>query len=88
MEGIVLFSLLFILSWYRRWPEKEPGGQVGVFLLGYGISRIVVEGFREPDAHIGYFIGGTTLGQWLSLPLVLLGLFILLKQTRQRYVDR
>jgi len=50
----------------------------GFFLVGYGSLRFVTEFFRSPDAHIGYVLGGfITMGQLLSLPLVLLGLFLL-----------
>ena len=50
---------------------------MGIFLFGYGASRIVIELFREPDSHIGYLIGGTTIGQWLSIPLVLAGIYFI-----------
>jgi phosphatidylglycerol:prolipoprotein diacylglycerol transferase len=48
----------------------------GAFVCGYGLSRIVVEFFREPDAHIGYLAGGwLTMGMVLSLPMVLAGIW-------------
>jgi phosphatidylglycerol:prolipoprotein diacylglycerol transferase len=79
LEGIFLFALMAFLSLRLRWPEKRPGAQLGVFLTGYGLARIFVECFREPDGQIGYLLGGSTLGQWLSLPLVIIGLGIVYK---------
>ena len=48
----------------------------GMFLAGYGVARIVAETVREPDGHLGYFFAVTTWGQWLSVPMVLLGLYM------------
>jgi phosphatidylglycerol:prolipoprotein diacylglycerol transferase len=49
----------------------------GAFLVGYGLSRIVAETMREPDSYIGFLSFGTTWGQWLSLPMVLYGLYLI-----------
>lgn len=70
MEGLVLFLLL---NWFRK--LSPPVGAIsGLFLVGYGIARVVVEFFREPDAHLGYIAWGwLTQGQLLSLPMILLG---------------
>jgi phosphatidylglycerol:prolipoprotein diacylglycerol transferase len=68
-EGVILFALLFMLRW-RGWT----GGRVAVvFLVGYGVVRFVVEFFREPDRQIGFLALGWSMGQWLSLGLVLVG---------------
>ena len=82
MEGLLLFLLLNLLRWNSRVMDK-PGTISGVFLIGYGIARIVGELFREPDAQIGYLIGGTTMGQWLSLPMVLFGIGVVWWSRRQ-----
>ena len=74
LEGIVLFIVLRVLE--TRGARERPGLITGVFLIGYGLSRIIVEFFREPDVFLGYFLYGSTMGQWLSLPLVLVGLFL------------
>jgi phosphatidylglycerol:prolipoprotein diacylglycerol transferase len=71
LEGIVLFLLLYFLV-RRGWLER-PGAIGGAFLAGYGVARIIVEFFREPDAHLGVLLGFTTMGQVLSLPLVIAG---------------
>ena len=56
----------------RRWP----GVISGVFLAGYGIARILVEFFREPDAQLGFLSGGATMGQLLSLPMIAVGIVL------------
>jgi phosphatidylglycerol---prolipoprotein diacylglyceryl transferase len=48
-----------------------------VFLVGYGLSRAIVEFYRQPDAHIGFLSGGATMGQMLSVPLFLLGIYLI-----------
>ncbi len=57
---------------------KKPGQIIGVFFIGYGLARSLVENFRQWDAGIGYAIeigaGGLTMGQVLSLPMILIGL--------------
>jgi phosphatidylglycerol:prolipoprotein diacylglycerol transferase len=83
MEGILLFLLLNLLRWNSRAMERS-GIISGMFLIGYGMARIVGELFREPDAQIGYLAGGTTMGQWLSLPMVLFGLGVVWWSRRQK----
>lgn len=74
LEGVVLFLLL---NWLRR-LRPGPGVLSAVFLIGYGCIRIAVEFVREPDQHIGYLAGGwLTMGQVLSLPMILAGVAIL-----------
>lgn len=68
-EGVFLFALLWL---YARQPRVT--GQVSaVFLMGYGVLRFLAEFFREPDAHLGLLGLGLSMGQWLSLPMVLAG---------------
>ena len=55
----------------------------GVFAVGYGLSRMAVEFFRQPDAHLGYLFAGATMGQLLSLPILLFGLWLILKALRK-----
>lgn len=76
-EGIVLFIVLFVLS--RKQPPFPQGTYSGVFMLGYGICRFIVEFIREPDVQLGYLWGGwLTMGQVLSLPLILAGIALLI----------
>ena len=76
LEGLVLFAVLFVLS--RRRPPRPQGTFLGVFLVLYGIFRFSVEFVRQPDAQIGYLWGGwLTMGQVLSVPLMLVGVVVL-----------
>ena len=76
LEGVLLFVVLFLLA-RRPGGFSRPGFLTGVFLIGYGLSRILVELAREPDAVPGYLFGGTTMGQWLSVPMLLGGAWLL-----------
>lgn len=78
LEGALLFAVLAWLAW-RTKALQRPGLIGGVFLSGYGISRFVVEFFREPDAHLGFLFAGATMGQVLSVPLIVVGLWLILK---------
>lgn len=73
LEGLVLFVVLAVLA-YRRGVRARPGTLAGTFFIGYGIARIVVEFFREPDPQLGFLFAGATMGQLLSVPMVLFGL--------------
>lgn len=72
LEGVVLFVLLHFVS-RKMNAFAKPWLLTGLFLAGYGLARIAVEFFREPDAHIGYLQGGMTMGMILSLPMVFVG---------------
>jgi phosphatidylglycerol:prolipoprotein diacylglycerol transferase len=82
MEGLVLFLILLIASLSQRVRERF-GSLAGIFLCGYAIFRSTGELFREPDAQLGFLIGGATMGQLLSLPLLLAGL-VLIARARKR----
>lgn len=78
LEGVVLFVILRLCThWWMR--LSRPGFVSGVFAIGYGLSRMFVELFRLPDSHIGYLTGILTMGMALSLPMVLIGLFLILR---------
>lgn len=78
LEGIVLFIILNLLWQSKRCREKQ-GFISGCFLLGYAFFRTVLEQFREPDAQIGFLWGGLTMGQMLSVPAVLGGIYLILR---------
>ena len=78
LEGIVLFIVLFAL-WRIPSVRNRPGTLIGVFLTGYSAARAFVELFRQPDAHIGFLLGGTTMGQWLSVPMLAIGLWFIFR---------
>lgn len=77
-EGFFLFVLLAFGAIFTRWPHRR-GLLTGIFLTGYGFARIGAECFREPDTFLGYFAGGLTMGQILSLPLLGFGFFLTLR---------
>ena len=81
MEGVVLFVLLQALV---RVPalRARRGFLVGVFLAGYGMARIIGEFFRQPDAHLGFLFAGATMGQLLSLPMLAVGLWLIIRSRR------
>ena len=81
LEGLVLFIVLAIAM---RSPaiRRRPGTVGGLFFVGYGLSRIAVEFFREPDPQLGFLFAGATMGQLLSLPMLAIGLWLLLHGRR------
>lgn len=83
MEGVLIFIVLFALS--RKTPPRPRGTFLGLFLVMYGMFRILAEFVREPDAQIGYLWGGwITMGQLLSLPLVLIGVGVLVYAVKMK----
>lgn len=78
LEGLILFVILAVAVHSRRVVQR-PGTVAGIFLAGYGVARIIVELFREPDAFLGFILPGLTMGQLLSLPMIVLGLFLILR---------
>ena len=69
LEGLVLFIWL----WWSKGRNRTSGGMVARFLIGYGLFRIIVEFFRDPDPQIGLLLNFLTMGQLLSFGMVLLG---------------
>ncbi|MFQ5619550.1 MAG: prolipoprotein diacylglyceryl transferase [Rhodospirillales bacterium] len=82
MEGAVLFAVLFFLR-RREAVRRRAGLLTGVFLAGYGIARTIAELFRQPDFHIGFLSGGTTMGQWLSAPMFAVGVYLMVRARRE-----
>ena len=80
LEGLVLFAVVWL---YSRRP-RPTGAVTGLFLAGYGLARLTVEFVRLPDAHIGYLWGGwLTMGQLLSLPMIIAGVALLVWARRR-----
>lgn len=73
LEGIVLFSLLW---WFSRKP-RPVGAISALFLIGYGTVRFIAEFAREPDSYLGLLSLGLSMGQWLSLPMILIGIWMM-----------
>ncbi|MDE2614688.1 MAG: prolipoprotein diacylglyceryl transferase [Burkholderiales bacterium] len=72
LEGLLLFALLW---WYGR-KERARGQVAAAFVFGYGVFRFVAEYFREPDSFLGILALGMSMGQWLSLPMILFGAWL------------
>jgi phosphatidylglycerol:prolipoprotein diacylglycerol transferase len=81
-EGILLFLLLFVAE--RLGARQRPGVVTGLFLVGYATARMSGELFREPDPQLGFLIFGTTMGQLLSIPLLIAGVLIIAWALRAR----
>lgn len=84
LEGLALFVVLWLFSARRR----PPGQIAGLFLVGYGLARFIAEFAREPDAFLGLLSLGLSMGQWLSLPMILGGLGLMIWAGRREYTDR
>jgi len=83
LEGLVLFAVLLVLS--RR--KRPDGFMIGVLLTLYGVFRIFVEFFREPDVQLGFIAGGFTMGQLLSLPMLVAGIWLVVRALRAERQD-
>ena len=85
LEGIVLFVILWWMFW-RTEARYQPGKLVGAFIFFYGLFRFAIEFVREPDAQLVEFAQATGLhlGQWLSVPMILGGLYLMLTAKKRR----
>lgn len=84
LEGLVMVLVMLYLFWRTR-ARFRPGLLVGVFTLGMGLARFINEFFREPDAHLAEFARetGLSMGQWLTIPMLLVGLFFIIRALRK-----
>ena len=82
LEGLVLFIILHIMV--RRGALQTTGLISGAFMIGYGLARIVAEFFRQPDDFLNFVLPGTTMGQVLSVPMVLIGIAVTLWALRRK----
>lgn len=76
LEGVLLFLILFSLQNFSNF-SKRRGFLSGSFLALYGIFRMAIENFREPDQQLGFLLAKITMGQALSLPLIFAGVFLI-----------
>ncbi|HVB17242.1 MAG TPA: prolipoprotein diacylglyceryl transferase [Stellaceae bacterium] len=74
-EGILLFVVLFVAE--RRGVRRHPGVLSGLFLALYAVARMSGELFRQPDPQLGYLLFGTTMGQLLSIPVLIAGIVLI-----------
>lgn len=82
-EGIALFIIMIFVI--KKDELKTNGLNSSIFLMFYGIFRIICECFREPDYQIGFILNNITLGQILSLPLILIGILIIIYLSKQSH---
>jgi len=83
LEGLVIFILMYTLSKKTKMLES-PGVASGLFLILYGVARMIGELFREPDGHLGFIVEHVTMGQILSLPMIAAGGFLIYVVNRRR----
>lgn len=87
LEGVLLFTILSILA-HREWIRNRPGIISGSFLIGYGLCRMFVELFREPDWYLGFIVGQMTMGQLLCIPMIVIGAVFVMMGLRKGDVTR
>ena len=80
-EGLLLFLLLLLAE--HRGARRRPGIVTGLFLVGYAVARMSGELFRQPDAQLGFLVLGTTMGQLLSIPVLIAGILLIWWARRQ-----
>jgi len=87
LEGLLLLVVLLLLFWKTR-ARYRPGLLVGIFTFGIAAARFINEYFREPDVHLAQFAQetGLSMGQWLSIPLILLGLGVTIYAATRKQV--
>jgi phosphatidylglycerol:prolipoprotein diacylglycerol transferase len=78
LEGLLLLIVMYALS-RQETLRQRFGALTGVFLIGYGIARITGEFFREPDAFLGFLPFGATMGQVLCIPMLIAGVWLVLR---------
>ena len=78
LEGLLLFVVLWLYAKKPRGLGQVPGA----FLIGYGVLRFVAEFFRQPDSFLGFLSLGMTMGQWLCVPMVAIGVWLWLRGAR------
>ena len=83
-EGLLLFIILWLFS-----RKPRPTGQVSaLFLIGYGFFRFMVEYTREPDDFLGFLALGLSMGQWLSVPMIIAGIILFLYSSKKHSANK
>lgn len=83
LEGLLLFAVLWFLFW-KTDARYQPGKLVGAFLLVYGASRFFVEMYRQPDLGLEKLSWGLSMGQTLTVPMILGGLYLIATAKKRR----
>jgi phosphatidylglycerol:prolipoprotein diacylglycerol transferase len=82
-EALLEGGVLFILLWFKKNSKALPGALVARFLIFYGAFRILIEFFREPDSQVGFLFGYVTMGQILSLLMILAALILTFRRSSE-----
>ncbi len=80
LEGLLLFALI----WWFSAKRRPVGAVSGFFLVGYGVLRFLAEFTRQPDDFLGLLAFNLSMGQWLSLPMILAGAAFLAWSSRRK----
>ena len=78
LEGLLL-GVIMLMLWRRGWLHQH-GRVTGVLLAGYGVARSMIEFVREPDAQIGLLLDSVSMGQLLSLPMIIFGAYLIMRR--------
>jgi phosphatidylglycerol:prolipoprotein diacylglycerol transferase len=80
-EGVLMFVVLNVL-WRFKWVRERVGFVSGMFAVLYTVFRMSMEQFREPDAQLGFFFNTITMGQILSVPFLIIGLYVIIRSVK------
>jgi len=78
LEGLLL-GVIMLMLWRRGWLHQH-GRVTGVLLAGYGVARSMIEFVREPDAQIGLLLDSVSMGQLLSVPMIVFGAYLIMRR--------
>ena len=78
LEGLLL-GVIMLMLWRRKWLQQH-GRITGVLLAGYGMARSMIEFVREPDAQIGLLLDSVSMGQLLSVPMIIFGVYLIMRK--------
>jgi phosphatidylglycerol:prolipoprotein diacylglycerol transferase len=79
LEGLLL-GVIMVVLWRRGWLQQD-GRLTGVLLAGYGVARSMIEFVREPDAQIGLLLNSISMGQLLSVPMIIFGVYLIMRKS-------
>ncbi len=78
LEGLLL-GIIMLMLWRRGWLQQH-GRITGVLLAGYGLARSTIEFVREPDLQIGLLFNSVSMGQLLSVPMIIFGFYLIMRK--------
>lgn len=87
-EGLLLFVILNAVWWLMPKYRERQGFMSGLFFVLYGAVRFLLEFFREPDEHLGFVVRNFSMGQLLCVPMVLFGVWLMMKVSPKAVVKR